>query len=135
MTTSTHSPERLTWTVLGARMGYTSEQPQREEILDAIERMNWTQLSRRVTALQHPSVRPLLRGSAVRAIITAVFHRNRADLRLIGVAQLNGGRQLIGVEDRSGTRRYLLDLDSEAIHVLAEFSHPLTSNADTAHVA
>ena len=41
-------------------------------------------------------------------------------------SQLNCGRKLIALEDTLGTGSYLLDLDTEAIYVLAEFSHPLT---------
>jgi hypothetical protein len=110
---------RLCWTQLGVHMGYTAEQPQREEILDAIERMTWTET---------PARPPYLEGPAVRAIVNAVFHRRGDPLhpfRRVGVAQLNGGRQLIGLQDTFGTRRFLLDLDAEAIHVLTEFSHPL----------
>jgi hypothetical protein len=118
MTSSTHSSDRLSWTPLGVRMGFTSEQPQREEILAAIDLMTWTKI---------PARPHYLDGPAVRAIVNAVFHRRRAHLRLVGVAQLNGGRQLIGLEDSLGTRSYVLDLDSEAIHVLAEFTHPLAT--------
>jgi hypothetical protein len=42
--------------------------------------------------------------------------------------QLAGGRQLIGLDDGLGTRSYLLDLDSEAIYVLAEFTHTRTAD-------
>jgi hypothetical protein len=119
MTLSTHD-ERLSWTQLGVHMGYTAEEPQREEILDAIERMIWTET---------PARPPYLDGLAVRAILNAVFHR-RDQLHLVGVAQLNGGRQLIGLEDTIGTRSYLLELDAEAIYVLAEFSQSLTALDD-----
>jgi hypothetical protein len=128
MTSSTHTGDRLSWTALGIRMGFTSEQPQRDEILAAIDLMAWTLT---------PARPPYLDGPAVRAIVNAVFHHRRDQLRLVGVAQLNGGRQLIGLEDSLGTRSYVLDLDAEAIYVLAEFSHPLaTSHAvQAAHVA
>ena len=124
MTTSTHDADRLSWTALGVRMGFTSEQPQRDEILGAIDRMNWVQTPARPTYLD---------SQAVRAIVAAVFHHRRDQVRLVGSAQLNGGRQLIGLEDTLGTRSYVLDLDSEAIYVLAEFSHPHITAA--AHVA
>jgi hypothetical protein len=117
MTTS-HRDDQLSWTALGVRMGFTSEAPQREEILAAIDRMIW---------VQTPARPPYLDGQAVRAIVNAVFHHRRDQLRLVGVAQLNGGRQLIGLQDSLGTRSYVLDLDSEAIYVLAEFDHPLTT--------
>ena len=86
-------------------------------------------------------------SDVVRAVVMAVFHRRRDQLRLVGSAQLTGGRQLIGLEDTLGTRSYVLDLDAEAIYVLAEFCHPLPAtaghcphyairhDADTAHVA
>ena len=112
--------ERLSWTQLGVHMGYTAEEPQREEILAAIERMAWTET---------PARPPYLDGPAVRAIVNAVFHHRRDQLHpviRVGASPLNGGRQLIGLEDTLGTRSFLLDLDAEAIYVLAEFSHPLT---------
>ncbi len=115
MTLTTHD-QRLSWTQLGVHMGYTADEPQREEILDAINRMTWTDTPTRL---------PYLRGPAVRAIVNVVFHHRRDHLHLVGVAHLDGGRQLIGLEDTLGTRSYLLDLDAEAIYVLAEFSHPL----------
>lgn len=99
------------WTELGVRMGYTSEDPQRAEILTALGRMYWTDPSARL---------PSLDGPAVRALVLAVFRHRRSQLHRVGVAQLNGGRQLIGLQDTRGVRRYLLDLDSEAIYVLAE---------------
>lgn len=117
MTTTTHETDRLSWTALGVRMGFTSEQPQRDEILAAIDRMNW---------VETPARPHYLDSQAVRAIVNAVFHHRRDQLHLVGSAQLNGGRQLIGLEDSLGTRSYVLDLDAEAIYVLAEFSHPLT---------
>ena len=120
MTLSTYD-ERLSWTQLGVHMGYTAEESQREEILDAIERMTWTET---------PARPPYLDGPAVRAIVNAVFHHRRDQLHLVGVAQLNGGRQLIGLEDTIGTRSYLLDLDAEAIYLLAEFSQSLTALDD-----
>ncbi|WP_375481059.1 hypothetical protein [uncultured Jatrophihabitans sp.] len=128
MTSSTHSPDRLSWTALGQRMGFTSEQPQRDEIFAAIDRMNWVETPTRPTCLD---------SQVVRAIVMAVFHHRRDQLRLVGSAQLNGGRQLIGLEDTLGTRSFVLDLDSEAIYVLAEFRHPLPTAAShpTAHVA
>ena len=123
MTTSTHDADRLSWTALGVRMGFTSEQPQRDEILDAIDRIHWVETPARATCLD---------SQVVRAIVMAVFHHRRDQLRLVGSAQLNGGRQLIGLEDTLGTRSYVLDLDDEAIYVLAEFSHPLTAEARVA---
>jgi hypothetical protein len=120
LTLSTHD-ERLSWTQLGVHMGYTAEETQREEILDATERMTWTETTARP---------PYLDGPAVRAIVNAVFHHRRDQLHLIGVAKLNGGRQLIGLEDIIGTRSFLLDLDAEAIYVLAEFSESLTALDD-----
>lgn len=118
MNSSTHMDDRLSWSALGVHMGFTSEQPQRDEILAAIDHMSWTQTTSRP---------PCLGGPAVDAIVNAVLHHGRDQLRLIGVAQLNGARQLIGLEDSLGTRSYVLDLDSEAIYVVAEFTHPLTA--------
>ena len=132
MTSSAHSPDRLSWTALGQRMGFTSEHAQREEILDAIDRMNWVETPTRQTCLDSS-----ITNGVVRAIVMAVFHHRRDQLRLVGSAQLKGGRQLIGLEATLGTRSYVLDLDAEAIYVLAEFRHPLPTAAShpTAHVA
>jgi hypothetical protein len=77
MTTSTHGADRLSWTALGVRMGFTSEQPQREEILDAIDRMTW---------VQTPARPPYLDGQAVRAIVTAVV-QGRGQLYMLGSVQ------------------------------------------------
>jgi hypothetical protein len=113
MTLRTHDGRR-SWTQLGAHMGYTAEERQRDEILAAIEQMTWTET---------PGRPPYLDGSAVRAIVNAVFHYRRDQLHpvvRIGASPLNGGRQLIGLEDTLGTRSYLLDLDAEAIYVLAD---------------
>jgi hypothetical protein len=118
MTTSRRSGH-MSWTELGVRMGFTSEQSQREEILAAIERMNWAHTS---------AGRSDLDGQAVRAIVNAVVHHRRGQRRSIvrvGIAHLNGGRQLIGLQDSLGTRSYVLDLDSEAVYVLAELPHSL----------
>ncbi len=114
-----------TWSKLAARMGYTSEEPQRQEILAAIARMSWTELG---TDAALPN---FLDGQAVRAIVAAIYHRRRRQLRLAGVAQLNGGRQLVGVQGRNGERHFLLDMDAEAIHVLAEIA-PATSTRNVA---
>ena len=55
-----------------------------------------------------------------RAIVAAVYHHRRDQLRLVGTAALPDGHQLVGLADADGTRSYLLDLDAEAIHVLTE---------------
>ena len=120
--TITTDPEHLSWTPLGVRMGFTSEQQQREEILAAIEYMAWTD------APAHPTY---LDGAAVKAIVAAIFHRRRDLIELVGVAQLTGGRQLIGLQDTRGGRSYVLDLDAEAIHVLVELPHLATTPATT----
>ena len=110
MTASTR-PGRLSWTPLGVRMGFTSEAPQREQIIAAIGRMCW---------LQMPTHPHYLDSPAVRHVVLVVLHQRHDQLHRVGVAQLNGGRQLIGLEDTLGTRSYVLDLDDEAIYVLAE---------------
>ena len=103
---------RISWTQLSVRVGYTRRRSQRGEILAGIEQMTWAPTT---TCLPH------LDGPAVRAIVTTVFHHRPNQLGLVGVARLNNGRQLIGLEDDLRTRRYLLDLDTEVISVLAEF--------------
>ena len=120
MTITDDSNDRLTWTALGVRMRFTREQPQRDRILDAVDRMTW---------IEAPARPPHVNGPAVRAIVTAILHRRHAQLRRVGIAPLPDGRQLIGLEDALGTRSYLLDLDSEAIQVLAESTHPRTAPA------
>lgn len=123
MTTDSHCGDRLSWTALGTRMGFTRTASQRAEILAAIDDVTW---------IRTPARPPYLDSPAVRAIVNAVFHHRRDQLRLVGVAELSGGRQLIGLEDSLGTRSYVLDLvNGEAIYVLAEFAHPIA----TPHVA
>lgn len=104
----------LSWTPLSVRMGFTAAQQQREEILAAVESMTWTDTPDQPTHLD---------GAAVRAIVAAVFHRRRDLIQLVGIAQLGGGRQLIGLQDARGGRSYVLDLDAEAIHLLVELPH------------
>ncbi|CCG02875.1 protein of unknown function [Blastococcus saxobsidens DD2] len=100
----------LSWTVLGVQMGFTSEQPQRIEILAAIGRMSWT---------QRPPQHPGLDGSAARAVVKAVAcRRTHPRLYRLGVADLGGERRLIGLEDTAGVGSFLLDLGAEVIHVL-----------------
>jgi hypothetical protein len=60
--------------------------------------------------------------------VTALVHHGRGQLHMLGSALLAGGRQLIGLDDGLGTRSYLLDLDSEAIYVLAEVTHTRTAH-------
>ncbi|WP_157943907.1 hypothetical protein [Blastococcus atacamensis] len=57
---------RLSWTVLGVRMGSTSEQPQRIEMLAALGRMSW---------MECPPQHLWLDGSAARAVLKAVICR------------------------------------------------------------
>src|SRR5664279_1137781 len=64
MTTDSRDADRACWTALGVQMGFTSRQPQREEILDAIDRMTWVQTPAR------PPYLASLDGQAVRAIVT-----------------------------------------------------------------
>lgn len=100
----------LCWTVLGIRMGFTSEQSQRIEILAAIGRMSWT---------EPPPQRPWLDGSAARAVVEAgVCRRPHPRLYRIGVADLAGGRRLIGLEDTAGVGSFVLDLGVEVIRLL-----------------
>jgi hypothetical protein len=113
----THSAERLCWTALGIRMGFTSQARQREEVLAAIDRMIWS------PAADHPRY---LDGQAVRAVVNAIFPHRRDQLRRAGIAPLPGGRALIGLEDSLGTASYVLELGSEAIYLLTEFARPLT---------
>jgi hypothetical protein len=105
--------DRMAWTLLGIRMGFTRHENQREEILDAILHMAWAE-----TGARHR----YLGGPAARAIVRSVLGpRDRA--RRVGIAPLGGGRRLIGLEDALGTRSYVLDLDAEAVHLLDEFNH------------
>jgi hypothetical protein len=100
--------EELSWTVLGRRMGFTSTRRQREQILTAIHTMTWADAD--------PTLH--IEGAAG-AVIAALLGRRRDRLRCIGVAGLGAGRRLIGLQDDRGARRFVLDLDSEAIYVLA----------------
>ena len=103
----------MAWTQLGVRMGFTRDENQRVEILHGIRHMAWTE-----TGARHR----YLGGPAARAIVRAVLGpRDRA--RRVGIARLDGGRRLIGLENALGTRSYVLDLDAEAVHLLDEFNH------------
>lgn len=109
--TAAHAAE-LTWTPLSRRLGVTRTARQRKHILTALAAMDWsadidTSLAR-------------LDGEAARAIAAAVYHHRRDQLRLVGTAALPDGHQLVGLADADGTRIYLLDLDTEAVHVLTE---------------
>jgi hypothetical protein len=100
----------LSWTVLSVRMGFTSEQAQRVEILAAIGRMSWT---------ERPPQHPWLDGSAARAVVKSVACRRlHPRLYRIGVADLGGERRLIGLEDTAGVGSFLLDLGVDVVHVL-----------------
>ena len=113
--------EVLSWTVLGRRMGFTRARRQRDQILTAINQMTWTDAD--------PTLH--LEG-AVGAVIAATLGHHRDRLRRIGVARLGAGRRLIGLQDDRGTRRFVLDLDSEAIYVLATAARHRTAHPDAA---
>jgi hypothetical protein len=105
--------DRTAWTQLGVRMGFTRDESQRMEILNGIRHMAWTE-----SAARHR----YLSGRAARAVVGAVLgHRDRA--HRVGIARLDSGGRLIGLENALGTRSYVLDLDAEAIHLLDEFNH------------
>ena len=102
----------LAWTLLSRRLGVTRTAAQRKQILTALDAMDWS--ADIDICLAH------LDGEAAYAIVAAVYHHRRDQLRLVGTAALPDGHQLVGLADADGTRSYLLDLDAEAIHVLAE---------------
>ncbi len=99
----------LAWTPLGTRMGYTTARAQRQEILDAISRIDWG------AATPSPSYLDL---PPISAVVGATLH-GREQIRMAGITQIADGR-LIGLQDRHGARTYLLDLGSEAIRLLDE---------------
>jgi hypothetical protein len=103
---------RLAWTPLSRRLGLTRTARQRKQILTALADMDWS--ADIDTSLAH------LDGEAARAIVAAVYHHRRDQLRLVGTAALPDGHQLVGLQHADGTRSYLLVLGAEAIHVLAE---------------
>ncbi|WP_147251809.1 hypothetical protein [Blastococcus sp. TF02-8] len=108
--------DRPAWTALGVRMGFTSEQSQRIEILAAITRMSWT---------ERPPKNLWLDGSAARAVVKAVIcRRPQPRLYRIGVADLGGERRLIGLEGTAGVGNFLLDLGVDVIHVLTTSRDP-----------
>ncbi|TQN43664.1 hypothetical protein FHU33_3122 [Blastococcus colisei] len=116
---------QLSWTVLGVRMGFTSEQSQRIEILTAIDRLSWT---------EGPPQHPCLDGSAARAVVNVVVcRRPHRRLYRIGMADLGEKRRLIGLEDTAGVSSFVLDLGVEVIHVLTisrdPFPAPTPSSA------
>lgn len=102
----------LAWTPLSRRLGLTRTAEQRNQILAALAVMDWSpDIDTRLTHLD---------GEAARVIVAAVYHHRADQLQLVGTADLPDGHQLVGLQDADGTRSYLLDLDAEAIHVLAE---------------
>ncbi len=103
--------DRLCWTPLGIRMGFTRRRSQRDQILAATARMTWTPM---------PTRAPYLDGPAVRAVVAALCRRDQIDR--VGIAPVYDGAQLIGVGDAVGTRRLVLDRDTEAIHLLTVFA-------------
>lgn len=103
---------QLAWTPLSRRLGVTRTARQRKQILAALAAMDWS--ADVATSVAH------LDGDAARAIVVAVYHHRRDQLRLMGTAALPDGHQLVGLQHADGTRNYLLDLAAEAIHVLAE---------------
>ena len=116
-----HAEQQPSWTVLGRRMGFTSARRQREQILTAIDTMTWADAD------------PTLHlDGAVGAVIAAVLGHHRDRLRRIGLARLGAGTRLIGLQDDRGTRRFVLDLHSEAIYVLATTARHRTARPDAA---
>jgi hypothetical protein len=111
MTPPSSTAKQLVWTRLGLRMGYTRNSAQRMEILDAIERMTWIDMVAETTYLA---------GPVARAMSRSILRDRRGHQRLSGVAELDGGRRLIGLDDGCGARQFVLDLDAEAIVLLAE---------------
>jgi hypothetical protein len=103
--------KRLEWTRLGLRMGYTRNSAQRMEILDAIERMAWIDMVAGTSCLA---------GPVARAMARSVLRDRRGRPQQLGVADLVGGHRLIGLDDNRGARLFVLDLDVEAIVLLAE---------------
>jgi hypothetical protein len=106
--------DRLSWTQLGIRMGFTRDDSQRLEILDGIARMAWTE-----TGARHH----YLGGPAARAIARAILGAHPDQHHRVGIGRLDAGRRLIGLEHATGTRSFVLDLDAEAVHLLDEFNH------------
>jgi hypothetical protein len=54
-----------------------------------------------------------------------VWVRWAGDELVVTVIDPDGRQLLIGLEHRDGERAYLLDLDGDAIYVLADTRHPL----------
>jgi hypothetical protein len=96
-------------------MGYTSISAQRLEILAAVERMTWVEMGAGTTPLA---------GPVARAMSHSTLGHQRRQPHLVGVAELDGGRRLIGLHDGNGSRRFVLDLDHEAIVLLVQITRP-----------
>ena len=105
--------DRLSWTQLGIRMGFTRDDSQRLEIFEGIARMVWTEAGKR---------HGYLGGHAARSIARAILGPHPEQPYRVGIARLDARRQLIGVEHGPGTRSFVLDLDVEALHVLDDFN-------------
>ncbi len=106
----------LGWTALSLSMGYTTRQQDRAEILTAAATMPWTPTT---TWQAHVD------STAACAVLAATTHITPGERCLIGTVEMPRGRRIIGLQTQGGTRRYVVTVGCEAIHVLTETrDHP-----------
>jgi hypothetical protein len=87
----------------------------------AAARRTWTPLAQAEDWTTEPDTcLGRLGGQAAQVLVAAIHDYCGTELRPIGTATLPHGAQLVGLEHADGTRNYLLDLDVEAMHTLAE---------------
>jgi hypothetical protein len=109
MVPAEHLPLRR-WTDLGSAMGYTDTPAKRHAILDAAQRLDFTD-PYAYWRLQRPHL------AAVAAAALA-----GAQLRRAALTQVAGhpGWMLLVLDEVYGVRHVLLDLGAEAIHLLQQ---------------
>jgi hypothetical protein len=88
------------WTNLGRRLGVTESRNQRDVVLGAISTMVWE------GADGHAA--EALDDRTVRAVAATAMAGRLDEIRRIAVVGLPSGGRLVGLEDSSGLRRYLL---------------------------
>ncbi|MCU1675968.1 MAG: hypothetical protein JWM93_726 [Frankiales bacterium] len=103
-------PGRASWTVIGRRLGVTSNHTKRSQILTAARTLEWDD-SAQTPASTHP---------AVDAVITALFGRHRSSLAKVASVAIDSDRSLIGLQHTDGARSYLVVQGAEAILVLID---------------
>lgn len=109
-----HPADRAAVDAPGPGPAVTSSHRRRAVILRAAASLAWMDATR-LDDLHHP---------AVRLVIAAIHAGRRVQLRRVAVPAMAGDRVLIGCEDISGARRYIVEGGAEATYVLLEPPRP-----------